>query len=159
MQNGPQKPKKRTKTGLYALKTLVQMRGLQGINRSTLAGRALVRWKDELMAALGGPEQVSPQRAVLIDLVVRTRLYIECVDTYLLKQRSIIDKEKKSVLPVVRERQGLCDSLARLLGQLGLDRIELDGGTLPEAWIEKVKPYDFQPEEQPDPAPAEEEKS
>ena len=144
MQKAHKKP---VKTGLRALKTLVEMRGLRAIDQRTLAGRALVEWKEALVNALGGPDQISPQRAALIDLIVRTRLYVDCVDRFLLSQESIVDKRKRSVLPAVRERQTLCDSLARLLGQLGLSRVERDGGAIPAEWITKVRPVE-EPEAQ-----------
>ena len=39
---------------------------------------------------------------------------------------SLINKRKKSLLPVVKERQALADGLARYLAQLGLGRVAKD---------------------------------
>ena len=39
-----------------------------------------------------------------------------------MEQESLVNRKRKSVLPVLRERQQLVDSLARILGQLGLER-------------------------------------
>jgi len=100
-----------------------------------------VEWKEALVNALGGAEQISPQRAALIDLICRTRLYVDCVDRFLLAQESIVNKRKKSVLPAVEQRQRLADSLMRQLQTLGLDRIEKNAGTLPPEWITRVQPH------------------
>jgi hypothetical protein len=55
-------------------------------------------------------------------LAVRTKLMLEHIDSFILSQDSIIDLEKKSLYPVVRERGTLANSLVYLLAQLGLER-------------------------------------
>ncbi len=114
---------KRTRHGLVALKARVAVRGLHAIDMRTAAAQALVAWRNELLAALGGVENVSPQKMVLVDAVTRTRLYIDHVDGFLMSQPSLLNKRKKALLPVLRERQQLVDSLSRLLAQIGLERI------------------------------------
>jgi hypothetical protein len=74
------------------------------------------------VADLGGKENVSAQQMALVEMATRTRLYVEHLDFFLMGQESLVNKKRKSVLPVLRERQGLVDSLARILGQLGLER-------------------------------------
>lgn len=118
----PDATTKRARSGVHALKTLVSMRGLTRIDQRTLAGRDLIAWRQELITALGGKEMVSPQRAALVDAIVRTKLYLDCLDSWLLQQRSIVNARKRAVLPALRERTQLVDSLARLLSQLGLER-------------------------------------
>ena len=113
---------KRSRAGLNALKARVQVRGLQAIDRRIAAAKVLLGWQDELLGALGGDDRVSPQQRALVDLAVRTRLYVESIDAWIMRQPSLVLARKRSVLPVVRERQALADSLARLLGQLGLER-------------------------------------
>jgi hypothetical protein len=71
---------------------------------------------------LGGPDALSTQQRALVDVIVRQKLLLESVDAWLLVQPSLVSARKKALLPVVRERQGLADSLARFLGQLGLER-------------------------------------
>ena len=53
---------------------------------------------------------------------MRQKLLLESVDAWLLIQPSLVNGRKRALLPVVRERQGLADSLARYLAQLGLER-------------------------------------
>jgi len=54
---------------------------------------------------------------------------VESVDRFILAMPSLVNKSKRQLFAVVRERQQLADGLARLLGQLGLARVEK-----PVAW-------------------------
>jgi len=112
----------RTRHGLNALKARVTVRGLQAIDMRTAAAQGLIAWRNELLAALGGPENVSPQKMAVVDAVTRTRLYIDHADAWLMSQESLVNRRKKSLVPVLKERQVLVDSLSRLLSQLGLER-------------------------------------
>jgi hypothetical protein len=105
------------------------VRGLAAIDRRTAAGRALVTWRSELLQDLGGEAASSAQKRALVDLAVRTKLYVDSIDAWLVAQPSLINARRRALLPVLRERQQLADSLARLLGQLGLARVEK-----PVAW-------------------------
>ena len=111
-----------TRHGLNAVKARVKVRGLAAIDMRTAAAQALIGWRNGLLSDLGGEESVSNQQLALVDMAVRTRLYIDHLDGWLMEQPTLINKRKKSVLPIVRERQQLVDSLGRLLGQLGLER-------------------------------------
>ena len=82
----------------------------------------LAEWRSELIRDLGGQENLSTQQVAIVDLVAKSKLLVDSLDAWLLKQPSLINARKKSVLPVLRERQQLVDSLARILGQLGLER-------------------------------------
>jgi hypothetical protein len=113
---------KRSRHGLTVLKARVKVRGLRAIDLRTAAAQALVQWKAELIRDLGAEENVSAQRMTLVDMVVRTKLYIDHIDAWLMEQDSLVNRRKKSLLPVVKERQALVDSLSRLLTQLGLER-------------------------------------
>jgi hypothetical protein len=124
--------KERSRHGLVALKARVKVRGLHAIDMRTAAAQGLIAWRSELVNALGGEGQVTPQRLALIDMAVRTRLFIDHVDSFLMEQSSLVNRRRKSVLPVLRERQSLCDSLAKLLSQLGLDRVAKEVPSLQE---------------------------
>ena len=115
-------PRTYSRHGLNALKAQVKVRGLQAIDKRTAAAQALIAWRSELLTDLGGEENVSAQRLALVDLATRTRLYVDSLDAWLMEQPSLVNRRKKAVLPVLRERQQLVDSLARILGQLGLER-------------------------------------
>jgi hypothetical protein len=75
-----------------------------------------------LVDDLGGVDNVSTQQEALIDLAVKSKLLLDSIDAWLLTQKTLINKRKKALLPVVLQRQTLADGLARYLAQLGLER-------------------------------------
>lgn len=58
----------------------------------------------------------------MVDLVVKQRLLLDTIDAYLLSGQTLVDEDKRALVPVLRERQALADSLARYLAMLGLQR-------------------------------------
>lgn len=141
MSHTAQKPtQKRPRHGLCATLAAVKLRGLQGIDKRTSAARALLHWRARLLADLGGADTVSAQRAVLVDVAVRTKAMLDHVDEWLLSRESLINKRARAILPIVRERQALADSLARVLGQLGIERVAPSTPPLAD-FAERVKPF------------------
>ena len=111
-----------SKHGLTAMKSALSKPGANVIDGRTKVGRALAEWREELVIDLGGESVVSTQQFAVIDLAVKTKLLLDSIDGWLLQQPSLVNKRKKAVLPVVRERQHLADALARYMQQLGLER-------------------------------------
>lgn len=110
------------KHGLYTLKRALKERGLAAIDGRSAVGRALSQWRADLIRDLGGKDSISTQQEVLVDLAVKSKLLLDSIDAWLLTQPSLVNRRKKSLLPMVRERQVLADGLARYLGQLGLEK-------------------------------------
>lgn len=137
-QRGKGAPK-RSRHGLNALMTRVKVRGLAVIDMRTSAARELMRWKAELLRDLGGEENISTQRLALVDMAVRTRLFLSHIDAFLLAQSSLVNKRHRTVLPILRDRMTLSDQLARLLSQLGLDRADAPVPSLAKYVEEKSK--------------------
>ena len=106
--------------GLYALKKAVSVLGGRVIDRRYRVGKELAKWHDDLCADLGG--DISTQQAALVDLAVKSKLLLDSIDVWLLAQPSLVNARKKSLLPVVIQRQQLADGLARYLQALGLHR-------------------------------------
>jgi hypothetical protein len=102
------------------LKRTVRALGNRTLDRRTSIGRALSAWRADLVRDLGG--DVSTQRAAIVDLAVKTKLLLDSIDAWLLTQPSLVNARKRTLIPVVRERQALADALARYLVQLGLER-------------------------------------
>ena len=113
---------KRNRHGQRALMVAIKTRDLRALDRRCVGFKALMEWKSELVTALGGPENVSPQKMSLLDLIVRSKLYLDNLDAWLLTQRSLVNGRKRAVLPALMQRQTLVDGLARLLSQIGLER-------------------------------------
>ena len=121
-QSSKKTPRTYSKHGLTRLKAAVRGLGGRVIDRRTALGKALAQWRAELLQDLGGPEAVSTQELVVVDLAVKTKLLLDSVDAWLLTQPSLVNARKRSLLPVVLQRQQLADSLARYMAQLGLKR-------------------------------------
>jgi hypothetical protein len=113
---------RRPRHGLNTLKRAVNKLGPRAIDRRTALGKSLAQWRHQLATDLGGVGAISTQQAAIIDLAVRTKLLLDSIDAWLLTRPSLIDKKRRALLPVVRERQQLADALARYLSQLGLER-------------------------------------
>jgi hypothetical protein len=101
----------------------VASRGRKVVDMRTRLGKELMRWRGELVADLGGTEQLSTQQLALVDISMPTKLLLDTVDAWLLRQPSIIDKRRRQLFPVVQQRTALADALARYLGSLGLARV------------------------------------
>jgi len=113
-----------TKHGLYTLKKAVARLGNKVINKRYSTGRALAKWRSEIVTDLGGQDNISTQQAAIIDLAVKSKFLLDSIDVWLFSQKSLVNKRKKALFPVVRERQILADGLARYLQLLGLNRVQ-----------------------------------
>lgn len=108
--------------GLGLLKRAVKTLGRRTIDRRTSVGKALDAWRDGLIADLGGPAALSAQQLAVIELCVQTKLILDSVSAWMLKQPTLIHARRKALMPIVLQRQQLADALARYLNQLGLER-------------------------------------
>jgi hypothetical protein len=119
-------PKRRRgyqKSGIYTLKRAVAALGSRALPSTwTALGRALHEWRSSLVSDLGGEDAVSTQQRALVDLAVRTKLLVDSVDAYVLAMPSPVNRQRRSLHPVVRERQALVNQLQSLLRDLGLER-------------------------------------
>src|SRR5262245_18394389 len=108
--------------GLKSLKLAVRVHGSRAIDGRTTLAKTLAAWRAQLVADLGGHDSLSIQETAVVDLAVRTKLLLDSVDEWLLRQHSLVNVRKRALLPVVRERTQLADALARYLTMLGLTR-------------------------------------
>ena len=99
------------KHGLNILKRAVNGLGNRGIDKRTATGKALAKWRADLIADLGG--DVSVQQDTVVDLAVKSKLLLDSIDVWLLTQPSLIDKRHRRLLPV---RAGAAISLTRIVG-------------------------------------------
>lgn len=116
----PKGNKNHLRHGLNPLKKALYTLGNRALDKRTVAGRALVEWREDLIRDLGG--DVSTQQDAIISLAIKTKLLLDSIDVWLLQQPTLIIKRKKSVIPAVQQRHVLADALARYMGQLGLAR-------------------------------------
>jgi hypothetical protein len=97
--------------GLYRMKKALMRLGNHAIDRRYAVGKALAKWRADLIQDLGSG--ISTQESALVDLCVKSKLLLDSIDSWLLVQPSLVNARKKSLLPVVKERQALTDGLSR----------------------------------------------
>lgn len=123
MRSPGDRPRPYLKTGMHRLKRAVVTLGSRALpSRSTALGRALHEWRLALVTDLGGEDAVSTAQRALIDLAVRTKLLVDSVDAYVLAMPSPVNRQRRCLHPVVRERQSLVNQLQTILRDLGLER-------------------------------------
>jgi hypothetical protein len=79
-------------------------------------------WKARVRADLGG--DLSTAEETLLEHASRQMLLIDSVDAWTFDpkaHRSLVNARKRSIAPVLAQRQALVDSLVRLLQLLGLN--------------------------------------
>ncbi len=115
--------------GYYALKGLLNGGRL---DKRTAIYRALREKEQELISALGGSENVSPQEVVLIGDSVRVMMYTASLDNYLMGLKSLVRKGK--VRDAVIQRVKLGGHLRENLKHWGSRECPKRSRTLRNSW-------------------------
>lgn len=110
-----------TRHGLNALVARVELKGLRAIDRRSAPARAVLAFRRELLADLGGEAAASAAQLALVDLAARTRLFVDHCDAVLLARRSLTVRGTR-LIPLVEQRTRLADSLVAVLTRLGLEK-------------------------------------
>jgi hypothetical protein len=108
--------------GLDTLKRAVSTLGSRVVDKRSKVGKALAAWRADLIADLGGADSISTQEAALVDAAVKTKLILDSIDAWLLKQPTLVNKRSRSVIAAVQQRNSLVATLRGLLESLGLQR-------------------------------------
>ena len=143
------------RSGVYTLKKAVRTLGSRALPaKSTALGRALHEWRTSLIFDLGGEDVVSTQQLALVELAVRTKLLVDSVDAYVLAMPSPVNRQKRALFAVVKERQALVGQLQSLLRDLGLERKARDVQDLDSYLRERAeRAAAAEPPEEPPPDP------
>lgn len=78
-------------------------------------------YRDDLVASLGGADNLSTQEHTIIELIAKDWLILQSIDSYLL-QAGLFNKRKKSAYSLTIQRGTIADGLTRRLLALGLNR-------------------------------------
>ena len=82
-------------THAYApLKRAVKVLGTRAVDRRTRIGKALEQWRADLIADLGGLENISTQERAIIDEAVLTKLILSSINVWMLKQQSLVSNRR-----------------------------------------------------------------
>jgi hypothetical protein len=70
------------KHGFQPLKAAVNKLGSRTRDKRTALGRSLAKWHADLIADLGGPDNISTQQSTLVDLTVKSKLLLDSIDAW-----------------------------------------------------------------------------
>ncbi len=108
--------------GLFSLKRSLKQRGLPALDQRTAFARELAAIKRAIASDLGD-DLTTAQEAVL-EAVVGGLAYLRIVDATLATHPEwIVNRRRRALAPLVKERSVLADSVVRGLQTLGLRRI------------------------------------
>ena len=85
-------------------------------------GEALKAWKVAIIDDLGGESEISAMELSVVELACKTHLLLASIDRFLLEQKSLINKSKRQLFPIVLQRQALADALSAYMKQLGMKK-------------------------------------
>ena len=88
----------------------------------TTARRSASTWRRALLRDLDGVVGLSVQERMLVDVATQTWLYLSALDAWLLQQPNLVDARRRALLPALRERTQLTESLCRCFQALGVAR-------------------------------------
>jgi hypothetical protein len=110
-------------SGFWAARRALQTFGEHAIDGRSAIAKALQKLRVQLINDMGGEAAISTQQRVVISLALKTHLLLESLDNFIFGEMQCpVNKKRRTLYPVVRERQQLADSLARYMQILGMER-------------------------------------
>jgi hypothetical protein len=105
------------------LKKAVKELGARAIDGRTSLAKELEGERRELISALGGPSEVSPQELAIVEMIAMKRVRRKPIAQWaLLNRERLLDRRKRSLVPIALQLEQLEESEVRLLKELGLKR-------------------------------------
>lgn len=90
---------------------------------STISSRASRWWRQDILADLGGEENVSAAKAALLDASIGTFVVLHTIDAYFFGLGGgRVNKRSKKLFGVVIERMRVAETLTRQLQAIGLEK-------------------------------------
>jgi hypothetical protein len=114
--------KQRQQHGLTVLKGRVKARGMRALDARTSAVKDLAVWRASIENDLGGKASLSAMESTVVEMIARARLLLDHADAFILQMPSIVNKKRRALYPIIRERAALAAELSKLLAQIGLKR-------------------------------------
>ena len=100
--------------GYYRRKIKLEAVSFDDLNFSSSGGEQLPKRFIELLNHCGGEHLVSARR--LPERVVFTEYQLDCLDLYLVELGPIVNRCKRTLFPIVQERDALGSTLTKLYG-------------------------------------------
>jgi hypothetical protein len=105
------------------LKKAVKELGVRAIDGRTSLAKELEAERRELISALGGPSEVSPQELAIVEMIAMKRVRRKPIAQWALLNRDrLFDRRKRALAPIAVQLEQLEESEVRLLKELGLKR-------------------------------------
>jgi hypothetical protein len=111
------KPKRRRRRSHPEKQPVALRPGPQGLDLRSAGAQALAAWRLDLIDHCGGQAVISVPERILVERAITTELLIQDADRHLLAMDTTI--QANGYVALVKERQTLVDSQARLLDRLG----------------------------------------
>jgi hypothetical protein len=109
--------------GDTVLKQAVSKLGKKALDGRTTLAKELETERRELILALGGASEVSPQEMAIVEMIAMKRVRRKPVQQWALLNRDrLFDRRKRSLAPIALQLEQLEESEVRLLKELGLKR-------------------------------------
>jgi hypothetical protein len=116
-------PRPYAKHGLLTLKRAIKELGHRAIDGRTSLAKALESEQRELVQALGGESEVSPQEKAIVQMIAMKRIRRRIASQWaLLNPDKLFDRRKRAMAPLALQLEQLEESEAKLLDKLGLKR-------------------------------------
>src|SRR5215831_7517211 len=128
--------------GYYRRKIQLEAVSFDDLNFSSSGGEQLRKRFIELLNHCGGEQFVSAVRRRLIERVVFTEYQLDCLDLYLVELGPrIVNRCKRTLIPIIQERDALGSTLTKLYDQIGLDPTKPPIPTLAECMAATTKAW------------------
>ncbi len=125
------------KSGFHAMAASLSRDGLSALDGRSTQARAIKVWKAQVSADLG--DDLSAQELTLLEVAAVDMALLTVADTWLRENAAgVINKRKRTFVPLVKERLAVASHLAELLRVLGTKR---RARPLPSLRAELVQPH------------------
>jgi hypothetical protein len=94
---------------------------MQHLDGRSALSQSIAKYRAELLASLGGADNLSSMEHTLVEMVSRDWIMIQHIDAYLF-QTGIFNKKRRQAYALTVQRMQIADSLTRRLQALGLQR-------------------------------------
>jgi hypothetical protein len=115
-------PGRPARHGKSMLTRVLNTVNLDTIDHRSKVGYALRRIREDLVAQLGGPEEITPALQILVDQIAIKCVITQSVGNWLLNRETLVDLQHQELVGVVMQHDILQRSLATLLDKIGLQR-------------------------------------
>lgn len=122
-------------SGFHGMQAALTKRGISALDGRSASARHVARWKADVTADLGG--DLSTAKRTLLEVAAMDVALLAVADSWLREHAAgVINRKRKTFVPLVTERLRVAAHLADVLKLLGLERRAKVVGTLDDRLLE-----------------------